>query len=768
MRELLVSWRGICLAILLASGCSDTATNVSEAGESLDVEDSSAETIDGEEIDGEESECRQDEDCPSNDPCVLQSLCLEGACVQTLADTGELCEEGCLVGACDSLGQCADLTLRTCDESDGNLCTVPGCDAKTGACTEEALPDGDEPHASTDCFAGAICMNGELDTSEAEPSELALQCETLTEGLDELACIDQFVCVGGDIGCQSIPRPDGAPCWIDGEEPSGATCQGHGCFAGECAIDNALSVSCGEANLPEECDASCAACTALTCQWIPDPAFPELGSRIAHCSPQGIPGEPCNGDPCSLEQTCAVGAPTTGPAGKETLGFCTGGVDKTKEQCAEEISLPAIDCILAGITCDGEQGCHFQKNVADQWCLASASQCVNTADTYCAHLDAGELWDPATGCHVATLDINCDDAKECTLDTCTNGAAGPECLHQPIEGAACDDGDVCTLPGICAGETCSGEPKCTNANENPCDDIQCAPTTGECVPAPVPGTTCDDFEVCTTATTCQETGLCGGGQEVDCSDGNDCTDDSCAFGLGCSLLPGAGPCSDENACTTADVCVGTTCVGQYSCNDDNLCTADACDPAEGCSNTPVPDEAQLTCVAGDTQWKCVGGECLCTPKCEQFSCGDDGCGGTCTCIKDTECVAELCVSTQGGGGTSGDWLVSANPSSQTLAGLFPATFVPTVYTLVIEENVLTGSTSAVGITVDYTGTVNGSDFIMTGSYSNSSLGLTESHVETWNCTFTSPTEFTGTMTDVITLLGSPFGNLTWNITGILQ
>jgi len=764
MREWLAQWPSVCLAILLATGCSDPSTPGTSSG---DVSDALPE-IDAEDPDTAETECTQDADCDAGDPCVLQSLCIESVCVQAIADEGEVCEDGCLIGVCDGQGQCTNLTLRTCEETDGNLCTLPSCDSKTGECTEEILADGEEPYASTDCFVGAACLNGESDTSAAEPSELALQCDALSAGLDPLGCIDQFVCVGGDIGCQAIPRPEGSACWIDAEEPSGDTCQGHACFEGECAIDNALSVVCGEENLPAECDASCAECTELTCKWIPDPISPDLPTRIAHCSPQATPEEACLGDPCSLEQTCAVGAPTTGPTGKETLGFCTGGVDKTKEQCAEELSLPPIDCILAGITCDGELGCHFQKNVADQWCLASASQCVNTADTYCSHLDAGELWDPATGCHVATLEINCDDANDCTLDTCTNGAVGPECLHQAIEGAACDDEDPCTFPGICAGKTCTNiAPKCVNTNDNPCDDVQCAPITGQCVPAPVVGTSCEDAEICTTATTCLESGLCGGGSPLDCGDGNDCTDDPCAPGIGCDHVLGAGPCSDENACTLDDVCVGFECEGQYSCNDDNLCTADACDPAQGCSNTPVPDEAQLTCVAGNTQWKCVGGECECSPKCALLSCGSDGCGGTCTCIKDTLCENEVCVPTETGG-TSGDWLVSANPSQQTLAGLLPVTFVSTLYTLDIVGSALTGSTSAQGITVNYTGTVNGNDFTMNGSYSNSSLGLTETHVENWSCTFTSATEFTGTMTDTITLLGSPFGNLTWNVTGILQ
>lgn len=49
-----------------------------------------------------------------------------------------------------------------------------------------------------------------------------------------------------------------------------------------------------------------------------------------------------------------------------------------------------------------------------------------------------------------------------------------------------------------------------------------------------------------------------------------------------------GQCSDGNACTTSDHCVGTTCVGGAppNCSDSVACTVDTCDPVSGCIHTP--------------------------------------------------------------------------------------------------------------------------------------------------------------------------------------
>lgn len=99
------------------------------------------------------------------------------------------------------------------------------------------------------------------------------------------------------------------------------------------------------------------------------------------------------------------------------------------------------------------------------------------------------------------VDVNCDDANECTDDACT--ASG-----------------------------------CENTNNtNPCDD----------------GDACTDGDACSE-------GSCASGPPLNCNDGIDCTADSCDSQIGCVNTADSGICDDGNLCTF-DVCVpGEGCV----------------------------------------------------------------------------------------------------------------------------------------------------------------------------------------------------------------
>jgi len=74
---------------------------------------------------------------------------------------------------------------------------------------------------------------------------------------------------------------------------------------------------------------------------------------------------------------------------------------------------------------------------------------------------------------------NCDDAVECTVDTCDDRSG--QCLHAPDD-AACDDGAFCN--GV---ETCEGAEGCAAGTPETCDDGRactddsCDAETDECV-----------------------------------------------------------------------------------------------------------------------------------------------------------------------------------------------------------------------------------------------------------------------------------------------
>jgi len=195
------------------------------------------------------------------------------------------------------------------------------------------------------------------------------QCEAADAELDPFACIEQVVCVHSEEQCVDLFKPAGAECWT-GKGGSDSLCVGHACVAGECKVDIQYNRECGEEDFPEECDDSCTVCTALVCHWIPDPANPDDAKKmIPYCQPKALVGDACNDyNGCTVGDVCTFLAQTDGPLGKETLGACGPGEGKSKEECLEELGKPALPCILAGVSCSLEEGCHLDQDKADQWC----------------------------------------------------------------------------------------------------------------------------------------------------------------------------------------------------------------------------------------------------------------------------------------------------------------------------------------------------------------------------------------------------------------
>ncbi|MBW2628489.1 MAG: PKD domain-containing protein, partial [Deltaproteobacteria bacterium] len=143
----------------------------------------------------------------------------------------------------------------------------------------------------------------------------------------------------------------------------------------------------------------------------------------------------------------------------------------------------------------------------------------------------------------------------------------------------------------------------------------------------------DDFKYCmddwTVPVTCVEAGLC---DDVDCDDGNECTDNDCDLASGtCINDPvedgtecdgGAGACS-SGECVAVDLCEGV------DCDDGNECTDNDCDPASGtCINAPVEDGTECDGGAGT----CSSGECVEVDLCEDVDCTSGN-----ECVEDGTC-----------------------------------------------------------------------------------------------------------------------------------
>ena len=642
--------------------------------------------------------CKNPSDCADPGPCVSKTMCEDGCCSYQFQDEGATCQDGCNIGGtCSATGACEGTQTRVCEESDGNPCTEPWCDPETGNCAavEEPLSDGVVAYSSN-CWDGIVCQNGQPDDTNAAPTPLNLQCQDENNSLDPFGCVGQVVCVDSMDECVEISNDDGIECWLEGR---GGGCTGRSCVEGECKVDPAFSQECDDDDFPEECDQACQACTSLSCYWIPDPANPDNPSKkVRYCKPEMQVGDECDdGDDCTVGDVCAFGSQADGPLGKETLGVCSGGEQKTKEDCADELVMTFYDCVKVGIGCDPDEGgCFFNEAAADNWCKDDCQCCdVNTSCAFKSG-DADEY-----GCvyGYSPDGTPCNDENECTKDDQCEAAQDDsgykKCVGIPMNDADLDDGLYCTIDSCDPESGVKHEPIDPEDPEScvePCSYVgqslckPCGNCGEECQICTEPGTPFKDIppgpcegepedNCAPDALYVQACGNCGQ-QERICSD-------SCTWGMW-GECQGPGPCSpgelESQAC-------GEDCHFQTrECNDDcdwgpwgeceqkGECVPGQNDPQDcgkcgvqwrSCSDACLwgqweecEDEGE--CLTGEAENCGNCGQRTCNELCEWGSCSnegdcapntDQGCGtkcGTQTCNLSCEwgeCVGEgPCVS----------------------------------------------------------------------------------------------------------------------------
>ncbi len=145
-----------------------------------------------------------------------------------------------------------------------------------------------------------------------------------------------------------------------------------------------------------------------------------------------------------------------------------------------------------------------------------------------------------------------------TGDEQLNGFGGVF-VDNVVVGLTCADQDACTEGDSCQAGQCLGLPAvCDDAND--CTEDSCDPEGGCQHPTANEQEPCEDHDLCTEDTTCS-LGSCGGGTPVVCEDdGDDCTSDACDPMLGCSYQP----MPDFTECSQAEpygTCLGGSCVG---------------------------------------------------------------------------------------------------------------------------------------------------------------------------------------------------------------
>ena len=515
----------LALFLVAAAGCGGkAATGGKDVGSGPDTQETS-----GGEICLGCTPCSSVDDCGDPGTCVSKVACVEGACEIEYKAEGTPCEEGCFVdGQCDGVGQCADTTLKDCPEDDGSLCTEPKCDTKTGECVEEEVADGEEPYAGSDCWTGVVCHGGEEDKTNATPTAKEEECQILTDELSPFGCTDQYKCEAKDLPCKAVYKTEGVQCW-ESLAQQGDTCQGRECNGeGECAIAPGLNEECGLLDYPVECTGSCVECTELLCDWVVDDDKPN--KKMKHCHPQAKvgPDATCtDGDQCTLNDACGLDPNkpvVVSPFGfKETFGACT-GVEKTKQQCAEELGYAHLPCIEHGIQCLSDNGCDYDGAKANEWCQnAFEGECIDLSKSKCSlwgDSETGGKYYPANGCYIVWLDETaepCDDGNECTYDQCFLDAEGNlDCKFlKKGDGNGCTDGDPCTVGDQCVSGQCypGAAMPCEDTDTDLCNGPKCVKlgeTEYECEP--------DQWAVdgtpCTTEGGICEVGICQAGECV--------------------------------------------------------------------------------------------------------------------------------------------------------------------------------------------------------------------------------------------------------------
>jgi subtilisin-like proprotein convertase family protein len=585
-------------------------------------------------------------DCDDSNSCTVDTCNeVDDMCVNTAAPDDMPCDDMqyCTLGEFCTAGVCGDGFARNC--SDGNPCTADVCDADAGACTNTAMDDG------TVCDDGAYCTVGESCSAGICTGGSSVDCS------DANACTSD-VCDESIDACANPPLVDGTPC------EDGAFCTlDDVCSAGSCVGGGARDCSDSDQCTADGCDDTLDECVhnnmpdGTVCT---DGQFCTIGETCTNGSCSGGAGRDCgDGNPCTVDScndtndTCDHVDESDGALCDDGMyctltdvcsgGVCTGslrdcgdGNGCTLDSCDDDID----DCVndpvgMDGAGCDDGDFCTVADTCNGGSCSGSLNPCDDgnacTADScddvagQCNNLPVGNgigcddgeyctVGDICTDGTCAGTARDCSDASVCTADSCNE--VSDECANMPVaDGTACDDGAYCTVAETCVGGACGGGNPRNCSDGNQCTDDSCDDGNDACVNAnSAGGTICDDGAYCTVGETCTA-GACGGGSSLDCTDGNECTTDVCnetSDDCDHPAVVDGTPCADGEFCTINDNCSGGVCGGAANpCDDGNACTNDVCDEiGDGCVSTPVTDgtpcDDQAWCTIGET---CTTGVC---------------------------------------------------------------------------------------------------------------------------------------------------------------
>ena len=572
--------------------------------------------------------------CDDQNPCTANDLCKDGTCTQ-----GNPMD-------CSHLD--SDCSLGQCDAESGDCVAVPN----EGGC----VIDGDchgtgQPHPEIECL---VCRP---DVTADEWSIAAGAC--LVEEICYVAG-DQVEnsCSVCDPASPTEPTPleDGTECSKDNDP-----CSKHECQAGLCVYIPLLDQPCDDQDLCTTNDV----CGEDGCSGTPYECGDGIDCTTDSCDGQGGCDNPADSGFCLIDGICYVDGDA--PPGGELCKMCLPDKSQsifsdspTGSLCDDGDSCTLLDYCNKG-SCSGlAMPCDDGLTCTEGLC--EAGLCLFTiVEEYClvgggcyAPMDA-QPGNPCGGCAPSVSPTEwsalnqgapCDDSLYCTVDDqCNDGVCtgGPRdcgeqecieawCLEQDQEcvlitmadDTPCDDGNACTLNGLCKEGVCTGVPKdCSEATGgNTCMEAKCVPDSkpepGKCVTTIMPkGTPCDDGLGCTAETTCQTAATCGGGYPLDggiCNglleNENSCLAASCVEPEGCLLenVPDNESCPISNgqgSCLAGSCQLAACDEGFAECNLDlsDGCETDILSSLNDCGECDTP------CKYDNAWTQCAEGEC---------------------------------------------------------------------------------------------------------------------------------------------------------------
>jgi hypothetical protein len=456
-------------------------------------------------------------DCSAAGDSCNVGTCNEAtqACVATPSNEGGTCNDGafCTVNDKCTAGHCGG-AAKDCSSA-SNQCATGTCNEDTDACVAVAANNGAACNDGSACTVSDVCGNGTCAGVAKDCSAFSNQCNTGT-------------CNATSGACQATPANNAMAC-NDGQFcTTGEVCSNGTCGAG-------APLSCGDTST----------CTTDVCNETSDTCD---HNNTPHPGAEGPPGSP----------TCSDGIDND----------CDGQLDGADANC--------VGC-LTGADCNDNNPC-----TAD---VCTTGTCHNNPSSG-ASCDDGNF---CTVTDVCTAGVCGGAARDCSAagDQCNNGTcneATNACVPTPkANGTTCSDGSFCTNPDSCTNGVCGGAARDCSAVADACNTGACNETTDACVKAPkANGTTCNDALFCTTNDACTA-GVCGGTAR-DCSaSGNACNTGTCNEATdACAPTPKPnGTACDTLFCQDGETCLAGNCQGgtAATCSDGNNCTTDTCNEA---------------------------------------------------------------------------------------------------------------------------------------------------------------------------------------------